>query len=107
LRQLRAEAGVRIGLKVNGVVYLVSSMEFPDMVKIGYTDNISNRLSGLQTGSPVLLDVLCSIPGPRELESYLHGVFRKRRKHGEWFSFPEGNVIDLVRNAVFDYRKLA
>jgi hypothetical protein len=108
MRQLHAEAGIilRPDRKSEPAVYLVSSMEFSDMVKIGYSDNVSKRLPLLQIGSPVLLDLLCCFQGSRDLEKYLHGVFHARRRHGEWFSFPEGNVVALVRNAVFDYRKL-
>ena len=86
------------------VVYLISSIvEFPDMVKIGYSDNVEVRLRELQTGSPVILDILWCFPGSYQLESYLHGVFHKSRKHGEWFCFPDGNVIDLVCDVLPDF----
>lgn len=58
------------------------------LVKIGRANDVRQRLSDCQTGSPLILAVLWS----RETdyaslaESTLHQRFAKHRAHGEWFS---------------------
>lgn len=70
-------------------VYFIGAgfdMERPS-VKIGYTQGCPHaRLRGLQTGSPILLDLLHHEPGyEREYERALHELFADRWRHGEWF----------------------
>lgn len=55
-------------------------------VKIGYSNDASLRLLGLQTGSSVRLAVKALIPwGDKNLESAIHHTFRYHCIHGEWF----------------------
>jgi len=55
------------------------------LVKIGYSTNPSRRIGALLDASPVLLEILCSVPGCREQENALHTLFIKHWSHGEWF----------------------
>lgn len=54
-----------------------------DLVKIGGTNNLPRRLSALQCGSPVLLELLGVTDVP---EATLHNQFKNLRHHGEWFN---------------------
>jgi hypothetical protein len=66
-----------------GHVYFIGSENSP--VKIGFTtNNPEARLSGLQTGSPIKLKVLGSVPSVGKGEKLLHAIFEKSRLHGEW-----------------------
>jgi hypothetical protein len=54
-------------------------------IKIGLSVDVQHRVRTLQSGSPVALDLLCSIPGTEETEATLHDLFASGRLHGEWF----------------------
>lgn len=60
-----------------------------DMVKIGFTTGCPHaRLKALQTGSPILLDLIHHEPGYGvEYERALHEYFAEDWQHGEWFEF--------------------
>lgn len=63
-------------------VYFVRS---GDLVKIGHSLNVTKRLSALQIGSPVPLELWHVVKGQRSLEKELHERFSADRAHGEWF----------------------
>ena len=72
----------------SGVVYFIASadMQGQPLVKIGFTAGCPRkRRDRLQTGSPVPLDVLVSVPASAEDEKKLHKKFARYRLHGEWF----------------------
>jgi hypothetical protein len=69
--------------KANGFVYFIQG---GDLVKIGYTTNIRQRLYDLQTSAPIDLVLLGLIPGTRALEKEYHKRFAAHRVRGEWFS---------------------
>ncbi|MGW6248079.1 GIY-YIG nuclease family protein [Streptomyces roseolus] len=75
----------RAGEESAGRVVYVIGAEGLDAVKIGTTGDLGRRLSSLQTGLPVLLSVLWTCEGGRELERALHEEFRGHRRRGEWF----------------------
>lgn len=60
---------------------------FRSRVKIGFTDNIKNRLSGLRVGSPSVLKLVLLLPGTTQDEAGYHERFASYRLHGEWFSY--------------------
>jgi hypothetical protein len=76
-------------------VYLIGNSA-NTLVKIGRSIDVQARLAKLQTMSPVKLTLLWQTLGGAELEKALHRRFDSRRAHGEWFSFPEGDVVDQV-----------
>ncbi|MGP5722781.1 GIY-YIG nuclease family protein [Corynebacterium casei] len=65
-------------------VYFVYSPD-ADKVKIGFSDSPESRMKSMQTGSPVPLELLGTIPGGQDVEMELHERFKSDRSHGEWF----------------------
>jgi hypothetical protein len=55
------------------------------LVKIGKSNKPISRLKTLQTGSPIGLKIIKSVPGGMNLEKLIHYYFKKLRKNGEWF----------------------
>ena len=83
------------------MVYFIKS-ESGGYVKVGYTaGDAKKRLSGIQSNSPLKLDLLKVIPGGPALEKHLHAQYKKYRIHGEWFKFP-GYIIDQIKNNWID-----
>jgi hypothetical protein len=66
-------------------------------IKIGHTDkdDALERLAELQTGSPVPLRLLGTMPGDMLVEKDLHRRFASSRVHGEWFT-PSADLLALV-----------
>ena len=67
------------------VEYLVYFIEGAGRIKIGIAKNIEERFRVIQTGSPVPLTLITSIPGGHKLEKELHERFEHLLCHGEWF----------------------
>jgi len=76
-------------------VYLIEA-KTESMVKIGAANDVFSRLSDLQMGSFVKLDLVVAFPNSGWCqEKRLHRRFRKWRVRGEWFRFaPE--IRDLA-----------
>jgi len=77
---------------MSGKVYFISIKDAEcrlknPYLKIGWTTDLKDRMSSLQTGSPVELDVFGYINScePIKLEKYFHKMFLKDRVCGEWF----------------------
>ncbi len=66
-------------------------------IKIGFTDgeDALGRIDTLQTGSPVPIRLLGTIPGSMEDEKNLHRRFAGARVHGEWFQ-PIAELLGLI-----------
>lgn len=58
---------------------------FRNRVKIGYTDNIRQRLGQIQSQSPSRLKLVLALPGDETDEFVYHKKFAAYRLHGEWF----------------------
>lgn len=78
--------------QMKSVVYVIGPAN-QHRVKIGTTEHIDKRPKTIQSMSPVPLQVLWTTPGDRRLEDALHGHFKDRRAHGEWFDFPDVNAV--------------
>lgn len=65
-------------------VYFVKSLE-TDRIKIGYTKNLKQRLSKMQTDSAERLKVLFAFESLPVDEKTLHAALADDRHHGEWF----------------------
>lgn len=69
-----------------------------DLVKIGFSANVTQRLGDLRIGSPVKLELWHVCAGGRDLERALHERFAKDRSHGEWFRVSD-EIADFVSRA--------
>jgi len=65
-----------------------------DVVKIGVSNNPDYRIKSLETGSPLELTLLASIPNKGDKENYCHSKLKHLHLHGEWFRYTE--EIDLI-----------
>lgn len=86
-------------------------------IKIGFTNNVERRLSGLQTGCANPLNIIAKLPfkskaAASRYERELHDQFSPYRLTGEWFSkrilarLSEARcevVIDVEEKSIFDY----
>jgi hypothetical protein len=83
-----------------GFVYFAGPLEGP--IKVGFTNNVAERLRGLQTASPVDLVLWAVIPGTLTCEAAWHDVLADERVRGEWFALSERTA-----RAIIEVRKLA
>ncbi|MHC4617976.1 MAG: GIY-YIG nuclease family protein [Planctomycetota bacterium] len=60
---------------------------FRNRVKIGFTDNIKDRLASLRSSSPSALKLTLVLPGDIKTELVYHERFSKYRLHREWFRY--------------------
>jgi hypothetical protein len=67
------------------------------LIKIGRTTGEPrSRMQTMQTGSPVPLLLLATLPHPR-WEDVLHQHYAARRRQGEWFSLPLEELAAVMR----------
>lgn len=75
------------------MIYFVQSASGP--IKIGTTNDLHRRFSGLRTASAVRLVVLGTMPGGAKAEAALHLLFADLRLEGEWFK-PDARLLDFI-----------
>jgi hypothetical protein len=80
-------------------VYLIGAAG-STVAKIGKSTDVQGRRGALQTGSPVKLEILATVPGDIDLEGALHAHFEPQRLHGEWFDFGEMDRVESFRQAL-------
>lgn len=69
-----------------GQVYFISGSGKRDSIKIGWTQGaVEDRLSALQTGSPVPLVALAAVRAVYAFERWCHRELVDDRAYGEWF----------------------
>lgn len=89
----------------DGIVYVVGPPK-SSVVKIGTTTNLETRVSGIQTGNPLLVLARWTCPGNVELEMHLHRRFDQIRMQGEWFDFGSLNPVAEVAAAAEHFYRL-
>lgn len=78
-------------------VYVVLA-EGTSRYKIGYAENVDNRIKYLKTGCPFPIEVVSVFDeGTAEDERSIHEVFKDYRVHGEWFCLPE-QIVTWIRD---------
>jgi len=79
-----------------GYIYAIEANR--GQVKIGMAAEPRQRLSGLQTGSPVELTLLAAgaAEKPKAAEKELHRRYADDRIRGEWFRLKREDVLELV-----------
>lgn len=77
-----------------GYLYLLACREAPSLIKIGHASNLSQRMKGLQTGTPFELRfiMIAHCKRARRVEKALHFRYREKRIRGEWFDM---RAVDL------------
>lgn len=76
-----------------GSVYIIRSGN-TSHYKIGYTGrDIGQRMSEIQTGSPLPLSLVASWTAPRTAETKIHRIFSDCRLEGEWFDLTVDRVL--------------
>jgi Meiotically Up-regulated Gene 113 (MUG113) protein len=69
------------------------------LIKIGAAGDPQARLLQLQTGCPVELALLATMPGTKKTETELHAQFADVRVRGEWFEPTESLLAYIERHA--------
>lgn len=67
-------------------VYFIALHE---VIKVGVTGDVADRVSALQVGCPYELELLGSIKGDPRAEAALHAALCIYRVRGEWFMAPK------------------
>lgn len=57
-----------------------------ELIKIGTSTDVYDRLKSIRTMTPLPLELLAVAAGSHPEESALHGRFAHLRQHGEWFT---------------------
>lgn len=69
-------------------VYVIHPINNGRYVKIGFTINVEQRISELKIAYPCALRLVASFRTENQkFEKFLHTLFEKYHKEGEWFSF--------------------
>ena len=76
------------------MVYLAVSKK-RQRVKIGFTDNLAERMSTLRREEAEDLKVELELVGDRKVEGELHMLFVSHRREGEWFVL-DSEVQDFI-----------
>jgi hypothetical protein len=71
-------------------------------IKVGFSRNIKERFSTIQTGSPVPLVLAATFDGDIIIERQMHALLASARSHGEWFNVCMDAVHDAYRVAISD-----
>lgn len=66
-----------------------------EMVKIGWSQDVPQRVAAIQTGCPVEVRVIRILDADRRAEARLHRQFAECRQRGEWFSFSSDMLGDV------------
>lgn len=56
-----------------------------NLVKIGFSDNLRNRVQSIVSTVPVPVEFVGHMPGDRDMEKHLHDIFDASHFSGEWF----------------------
>jgi len=87
---------------INGYVYLLTELGDNLRYKIGITKNpIKKRLAQLRTGNSDDIEILKSYRSYnyKEIERMLHAKFATDRKHLEWFTLSDEQVMSFLIEA--------
>lgn len=71
----------------DGHIYFVKPINECGPVKIGFTGQAKKRLSQLLLWSPVDLEFVCFVRGPKEWETRAHKYFAADYIRNEWFAW--------------------
>ena len=78
------------GIEEKGYVYIFENENLPDLLKIGQTKNIENRLINANTWNPSNFECTYALKSEKykNIENLAHWVFKKDKKAKEFFKVP-------------------
>ena len=82
------------GLDHSTSVYFLEAA-FSGLIKIGIASHLDSRVSSIQSAAQEPISLIGHIPGNRDLEKFLHGVFEPMKHHGEWF-YPHWTIYSVI-----------
>lgn len=68
------------------VYFIRRNNDLQGLVKIGFTNNLDERLNAFKAQYPEGIECLVAVPGGRETETILHALFASSHHVGEWFN---------------------
>ncbi len=77
----------------DGTIYVLKAGPH---VKIGWTQNLEERIKALRTGSPLPLTLVGTCSGTKARERALHREFISARTQGEWFALSDQQMATLA-----------
>ena len=69
-----------------------------NLVKIGFTDNLAQRVQAIISSIPVPVEFVGHMPGGRDIEKHLHKMFEASNFSGEWYV--ESDAMRVVFDAI-------
>jgi|LakMenEpi03Aug12_release.lakeMendotaPanAssembly.Ray.scaffolds.fasta_scaffold17891_24 hypothetical protein len=78
------------------MIYFIGNKE-QDIVKIGKTKNVENRLWEINTHCPYKCELFLTIDGKEAIEKTIHEMFNQFKMNGEWFQFST-EIQDFINN---------
>lgn len=93
---LGRDGGVRNRPDLAGKFVYFARGERTKLIKIGYSQDPSQRESDLQVGSGEAIKIILTVPGTYRDEHRFHVQFRACRERGEWFR-EEGRLLAFLR----------
>lgn len=82
------------------IYFIIENEDLIDpLIKIGFSNEPSNRLRQLQTGNPRILALMGWINADKTYEKRLHEKYHDRNTSGEWFKIHPTDVLEELKNA--------
>ena len=103
----KSRNGTRADLGRN--LYVLKSATFPDIYKVGRSNNPARRARELEAGHFLRMQVILDDEGMGIHESEVHDALRafqhnpENRRQTEWFKLPEEQLVAIVRDIVSRY----
>lgn len=85
-----------------GFVYFIQLVDQNQNIKIGYTNNIEERIKTLQISSPYEIRLLGFMKGNISLEKSIQKMFANIKILGEWFH-PSKELIEFINKSATSY----
>jgi len=76
------------------MVYLIGNRR-DNLIKIGISQDVRQRLRALQTTHKTPLEILATKQGSFDTEKELHRKFSQFRRHGEWFTWDDSIIANF------------
>ena len=80
------------------VVYLLQHKKIPEYTKIGYTDDINQRIKSLSTASPTGIKLLYKreTDYAYQIEQALHKRYSSYNSNLEWFRLSDNQIEEII-----------